>query len=99
MCDDKGKKMLILKGNFFFRTMQKQLKQLSDWLKEAEAKGHGSDDEVMVNAKLEVNEVISYCSTSITKCSNFGRFFNKKCLKYFINLNIFDRFNVSADLM
>ena len=37
--------------------MQKHMKQLSDWLKEEEVKGHNSDDEDILNAKQEVLEV------------------------------------------
>ena len=39
------------------RTMQKHMKQLSDWLREEEAKGHDSDDEDIQNAQQEVLEV------------------------------------------
>ena len=40
-----------------FRTMQKHMKQLSDWLREEEVKGHSSEDEDILNAKQEVQEV------------------------------------------
>ena len=39
------------------RTMQKHMKQLSNWLEEEEVKGHNSDDEDIRNAKQEVAEV------------------------------------------
>ena len=37
--------------------MHKHMKQLSDWLREEEVKGHSSDDEDIRNAKQEVTEV------------------------------------------
>jgi len=37
--------------------MQKQLKQLSDWLKEEEVKGQGSEDDDVINVRQEVTEV------------------------------------------
>ena len=40
-----------------YRTMHKHMKQLSDWLREEEVKGHSSDDEDIWNAKQEVTEV------------------------------------------
>ena len=40
-----------------FRTMQKHMKQLSDWLRGEEVKGHSSEDEDILNAKQEVQEV------------------------------------------
>lgn len=43
--------------------MQKQLKQLSDWLEEAEVKGQVSEDVVVENARQEVQEVRLYLQT------------------------------------
>jgi len=37
--------------------MQKQWKQLSDWLKEEEVKGQGSEDDDVINVRQEVTEV------------------------------------------
>ncbi|XP_052773983.1 protein SFI1 homolog [Mya arenaria] len=39
------------------RTMQKQLKQLSDWLREVEERGQGSEDDDVINARQEVTEL------------------------------------------
>ncbi|KAL4231291.1 spindle pole body protein Sfi1 [Mactra antiquata] len=41
------------------RMMQKQLTQLSDWLRDIEGQGQSSDDEVIVNTKQEVKELTS----------------------------------------
>lgn len=37
--------------------MQKQLKQLCDWLKDIEVKGQESEDDDVISAKQEVEEV------------------------------------------
>ena len=47
----------VKKAPLSFRTMQKHMKQLSDWLREEEVKGHSSEDEDILNAKQEVQEV------------------------------------------
>jgi hypothetical protein len=43
-----------------FRKMQKQLKQLCDWLKDIEVKGQESEDDDVISAKQEVQEVKQY---------------------------------------
>lgn len=48
--------------------MQRQLKQLSDWLKGMEVKGHDTQDIDVINARQEVQEVtLKHSLTSLYK--------------------------------